>query len=41
MTAPLTTLAVDIAETDAAGIVAWAHREFGSGLVLTASFEDP
>ena len=41
MTAPLTTLAADIAETDAAGIVAWAHREFGSGLVLTASFEDP
>ena len=37
----MTPLTADIAETDAAGIVAWAHREFGSGLVLTASFEDP
>jgi len=35
MTAPMTPLTADIAETDAAGIVAWAHREFGSGLVLT------
>ena len=31
----------EIDETDAAATVAWAHREFGNGLVLTASFEDP
>ena len=41
MGALTTALPSDIADDDAAGIVAWAGRTFGSGLVLTASFEDP
>jgi phosphoadenosine phosphosulfate reductase len=41
MSALTTALPSDIADDDAAGIVAWAGRIFGSGLVLTASFEDP
>jgi len=41
MSALTTAFPSEIADDDAAGIVAWAGRTFGSGLVLTASFEDP
>ena len=41
MTTVVTELPADVDERDAAGIVAWAGRAFGDGLVFTASFEDP
>jgi phosphoadenosine phosphosulfate reductase len=41
MSALTTAFPADIAEDDAAKIVAWAGHAFGAGLVFTASFEDP